>query len=76
MDIRALEGERVMKGVQYLVDDRGERRAVVIDLKKQAGLWEDFYDRALADSRRDEPREPLEAVKARLARPRSRRARG
>lgn len=76
MDIRALERERVMKGVQYLVDDRGERRAVVIDLKKQAELWEDFYDRALADSRREEPRESLEAVKARLARPRSRRARG
>jgi len=65
-----------MKGVQYLVDDRGEPRAVVIDLKKQAELWEDFYDRALADSRRGEPRESLEAVKARLARPRSRRARG
>lgn len=65
-----------MKGVQYLVDDRGERRAVVIDLKKQAELWEDFYDRALAESRRDEPRESLEAVKARLGRPRIRRARG
>jgi len=65
-----------MKGVQYLVDDRGERRAVVIDLKRQAELWEDFYDRVLAESRRDEPRESLEAVKARLARPRSRRVRG
>jgi hypothetical protein len=65
-----------MKGVQYLVDDRGERRAVVIDLKKQAELWEDFYDRAVAESRRDEPREPLEMVKARLSRQRSRRPRG
>lgn len=76
MDIRLLEGEGVMRGVQYLVDDRGERRAVVIDLKKQGELWEDFYDRALADSRRDEPRESLESVKARLRRARGRRTGG
>ena len=65
-----------MRGVQYLVDDRGARRAVVIDLKKQGELWEDFYDRFVAESRRDEPRESLEAVKAKLARRRGQRARG
>ena len=57
----------MLRGVQYLVDDRGARRAVVIDLKKQRELWEDFYDRAVAESRRAEPRESLEAVKAKLA---------
>ncbi|KPL11053.1 hypothetical protein AMJ85_04735 [candidate division BRC1 bacterium SM23_51] len=56
-----------MKGVQYLVDDKGDKKAVVIDLKKHADLWEDFYDRALAESRKNEPREPLESVKRRLA---------
>jgi hypothetical protein len=66
----------MMTGVQYVVDDRGERKAVVIDLRKHAELWEDFYDRVLAGSRRDEPHESLEAVKARLGKPRSRRARG
>jgi hypothetical protein len=66
----------MMNGVQYVVDDRGERRAVVIDLRKHAELWEDFYDRVLAESRRDEPHESLETVKARLGRPRSRRVRG
>jgi len=65
-----------MRGVQYLVDDRGERRAVVIDLKKQGELWEDFYDRAVAESRRDEPRESLETVKAKVARRRVWRTRG
>ena len=30
-----------MRGVQYLVDGRGARRAVVIDLRKQGELWED-----------------------------------
>ncbi len=65
-----------MRGVQYLVNDRGERRAVVIDLTKQGKLWEDFYDRAVAESRRDEPRESLETVKAKLGRRRVRRTGG
>ena len=71
-----MEEERAMRGVQYLVDDRGARRAVVIDLKKQGELWEDFYDRAVAESRRDEPRESLETVKAKLGRRRGRRTGG
>jgi len=65
-----------MRGVQYVVDDRGVRRAVVIDLKKQGELWQDFYDLAIAESRRHEPRESLETVKARLARRRGRRTGG
>ncbi len=65
-----------MRGVQYLVDDRGARKAVVFDLKKQGELWEDFYDRAVAESRREEPRESLETVKAKLVRRRGRRTRG
>jgi TolB-like protein len=62
-----LEEEFVIKGVQYVVDGRGKPRAVVIDLSKNRKLWEDFYDRALTDSRRAEPRESLESVKLRLA---------
>jgi hypothetical protein len=57
-----------MKGVQFLVDEDGAKKAVVIDLKKNAELWEDFYDRALAQSRAHEPRESLESVKERLRR--------
>jgi len=62
-----------VKGIQFLIDEEGEKTAVVIDLKKHAELWEDFYDRALARSRADEPRETLESVKKRL---RSSRRRG
>lgn len=62
-----------MKGIQFLIDEEGEKTAVVIDLKKHVELWEDFYDRALASSRADEPRETLESVKKRL---RSSRRRG
>ena len=57
----------MIKGVQYVVDDRGEPTAVVIELKKHGELWEDFYDRALAESRRAEPRAALKSVKGRLA---------
>jgi len=57
-----------MKGVQFLVDDQGQKTAVLIDLKKNADLWEDIYDRALAEAREDEPRESLEAVKKKLRR--------
>jgi hypothetical protein len=55
-----------------LVDDRGARRAVVIDLRKQGALWEDIHDRAVAESRRDEPRESIETVKAKTAKRRGR----
>jgi len=55
-----------MKGVQFLVDDRGNKSSVLIDLKKNGELWEDFYDRAVAHSREREPRESLESVKARI----------
>jgi hypothetical protein len=55
-----------MKGVEFVVDDAGERTAVLIDLKRHAGLWEDFYDKALAETRKTEPREGLAEVKRRL----------
>ena len=57
-----------MKGVQFVVDERGEKTAVVIDLKRHAAVWEDFSDIAVAKSRQDEPRESLAAVKRRLQR--------
>ena len=47
---------------------RGEKTAVVIDLKKQGELWEDFFDSAVAHARRDEPRETPGWVKRRLSR--------
>jgi len=58
--------ESAMRGVQFLVDDDGEKTAVLIDLKKNAQLWEDFYDVAVAKSRSNERRESLESVRRRL----------
>ncbi|MFO0965986.1 MAG: hypothetical protein U0793_10435 [Gemmataceae bacterium] len=52
-----------MKGVQYFYDKRGEPQAVMIDLKKNRRLWEDFQDLMIAEKRRHEPRESLDDVK-------------
>ena len=55
-----------MDGIRFVIDDKGEKTAVVIDLKEHGELWEDFYDSLIARSRADEPRESLESVKERL----------
>jgi len=57
-----------MKGIRYLVDNDGQKVAVVIDLKKHGELWEDIYDALTAAQRRDEPRHTLDAVRKRLER--------
>lgn len=57
-----------LKGVQFLVNERGKRTAVVIDLRKHSKLWEDIYDTAVARQRENEPRETLESVKKRVRR--------
>ena len=56
-----------MRGVRYLVDESGQKTAVLIDLKKHGEIWEDFYDRAVADARKKEPREPIATVRKRIA---------
>ena len=55
-----------MKGVQFVVDEQGNKTAVVINLKQYSELWEDFYDSAVAQSRMKEPRETLKSVKKKL----------
>jgi len=65
-----------MRGIQFVVDEKGKKIAVVIDLKKNSELWEDFYDRAVARERESEPRETIESVKKRLRHPRKRGANG
>ena len=52
-----------MSGITFMVDERGQKTAAVIDLRKHEQLWEDFYDTLLAESRGHEPRESLETIK-------------
>ena len=55
-----------MHGIQFVTNEQGEKTAVLIDLKKHADLWEDFYDLAVTRKRQHEPRESLESVKKRI----------
>ena len=57
---------RKIKRVEFVVDEDGEKTAVLINLRRHRDLWEDFYDTALAEARKDEPRESLEAVKRKV----------
>jgi len=55
-----------VKGVNFVVDEDNEKKAVIIDLKKHRALWEDFYDTLLTKKRENEPRETLEEVRKRV----------
>ncbi len=55
-----------MRGIKYIVDEKGEKTAVVIDLKKYGELWEELEGLLLYLERKDEPRLTLEEVQERL----------
>src|SRR5215216_6693533 len=59
-------GGLAMKGVKFVIDENGERSAVLIDLNENAELWEDFCDAYVAREREGEPRESMEEVRQRL----------
>ncbi len=55
-----------MKGVQYIIDDNGKKRAVVVNLDVYGHLWEDIHDILVEESQKNEPRVKWEEVKRRL----------
>ena len=62
-----------MTGIQFVTDDKGRKTAVLIDLKKHGGLWEDFWDGVVSESRRKEksiPYQEYRANRAKRGRPR------
>jgi len=56
----------MVKGVEFIVDDGGQKKAVLIDLKKHGEIWEDFYDTLRVKERESEPRESLNEVKKKV----------
>jgi hypothetical protein len=65
-----------MKGVRFVIDEEGQKTDVIINLKDNPELWEDIYDRSLAQKRSKEPRESLDSVRRRLSARKVQRARG
>ena len=57
-----------MKGVEFVVDDSGKKKAVLIDLGQWGELWEDFYDILVSESRKSEPTIPWSDLKAEMKR--------
>jgi len=55
-----------MDGIRYVIDERGEKAAVQVDLRIYGDLWEDLYDSIIAQQRENEPRESLDEVRERL----------
>ena len=65
-----------MPGIEFLVDARGRRKSVVIDLGRHGALWEDVFDAYIAQQRRGEPRDSLSKVKKLVQSVPKRRTRG
>jgi hypothetical protein len=57
-----------MEGIQFVTNDKGKKVAVLIDLERYGGLWEDIHDQLVASSRAHEKSVPFELVTRRLAR--------
>ena len=55
-----------MKGIQFVVDEQGNKNAVLIDLWQWGELWEDVYDVMVSQARRDEGQVPWEELKAEM----------
>jgi hypothetical protein len=55
-----------MKGVEYVVDEKGEKKAVVLDLKIHRDIWEYFCDFLKVKERENDPRESLASVKKKV----------
>ena len=53
---------------QFLVDENGEKTAVLLSIQEYEALMKDIQDSAIIAERRDEPRMPVEAVKERFER--------
>lgn len=56
-----------MEGLSYIVDEKGRKRAVVVDLSRHGDLWEDVYDAMIAETREGEERLDWEAVRTKKA---------
>lgn len=51
-----------MKNIQYIVDDKGKKIAVIIPIEEYERLLEDIHDLSIAKERINEPEEDLDDV--------------
>jgi hypothetical protein len=58
-----------LRGIDFVLDSAGRKKAVLIDLRRHSEVWEDVFDALVAEQRRREPRESLAEVRRRLKAP-------
>jgi PHD/YefM family antitoxin component YafN of YafNO toxin-antitoxin module len=51
---------------QYVIDEKGQKRAVIIPVDEYKELLEDIHDLAIVAERRDEPTITFEELKKKL----------
>jgi hypothetical protein len=61
------EGYEMIKGIQYIIDEQGKKKSVILDLEKWGDYWEDFYDILVSESRRGESTISWEKLKKETA---------
>ena len=66
MKASTVDSPTPVKGLQYIVDESGQRVAAVINLQEWGDLWEDILDVLVSESRKDEPVIEWETLKREL----------
>ena len=56
----------MIKGIQFLFDERGKAKSVLIDLDEHGELWEDFYDVLMIEAAKGQPTIPWEQLEAEM----------
>ncbi len=59
-----MKDNEAMTGIRFVVDEKGRRVAVQIDLKKHGAIWEEIWDGLVSESRRKEKSVPYEQHRA------------
>ena len=60
------EKEMITEDVQYVVDEKGDRTAVIVPIGEYEELMEDLHDLAIIAERRQEPTVSFEELKKKL----------
>ena len=55
-----------MKGINFVINEQGEKKAVLIDLDEWGELWEDFSDISVSRHRENEAEVSWDELKTEL----------
>ncbi|MBF2058333.1 MAG: hypothetical protein IGQ45_14225 [Cyanobacterium sp. T60_A2020_053] len=55
-----------MQGIDFVIDEKGIKKAVLIDLEQWGEVWENFYDILVSKQRDDEEEISWEELKQEL----------